>query len=79
MPDIDDMYDALDETVYRIDSAIEALRPYEPGESAIGDAVAMLTEAVGELRGRMAELDGILAKRDAEELAEMNRQYERSV
>ena len=70
--DLDDEYSAIDEAIRHLELALDDL-----DDSDEDDAVAALNEVHWNLQHKLKELGVELDKRDDEELALMNREYER--
>ena len=70
--DLDCQYGAIDEAIRHLELAIDDL-----DDSDEDDAVAALNEVHWNLQRKLKELGIELDKRDDEELALMNREYER--
>lgn len=66
----------LEETLYHLRSAKEEL---EGSGSRTVEHICLIEEIIGAAEEEKAEYDAILDKADAQELAAMNREYERSV
>lgn len=67
---------ALEEVLYHLHSAKEEL---EGSGSRTVEHISMIEEIISAAEEEKAEYDAILDKADAQELAAMNREYERSV
>ena len=77
--DIEDEFDAVDEALSRVESAIDELKPFEYADPEMNDVVATLADVRDRLMERQDMLHHDLAERERADLAAMNRDYEASV
>ncbi len=72
--DNEDRYAQIDSALLGITVVLEELE-----DTGMDDAMAHIREAKEQLERELKKLDELLAREEAANLAEMNRQYERSV